>query len=367
MIRLASPTFGPTLSEEIRQVLNSGQLVQGRQVKEFEDCCANHLGVQHAVAVMNGTTALELGLVALGVGPGVRVGVPAYSFVASASAILRVGATPVFLDVRSSDLTVDPDGVLGAWQRQEIDLFVPVDEFGFPADVEFVRDRAPDLKCLEDAACAFGTTATPPIGSRAEAWCYSLHPRKLVTAGEGGLICTDDEELAAKVRLYRDHGLVRSGEKIDCAVAGTNARMTEIQAVIALDQLRSLNERLSRRRGIADIYLDSLKGGIFELPIVPSQVSPNWQTFLLRFPSGEVRDAVANKLTAGEVGSSVAAQCIPAMSWYRDERPDVEPEVAFPEAWRAWQTGLAIPLHEQMTEEDVETVVDSLVEIREIW
>lgn len=366
MIQLAGPTFSPGVVNEISQVLADGQLVQGSRVEEFERESANFLGAKYSVAVMNGTSALELALIALGIGPGNQVAVPAYSFVASASAVVRVGATPVFVDVRSADLTMDPDLASDLIEGGHLDAILPVDEFGFPSDVSHLKHFDGRVVIVEDAACAFGTESNPRIGAYADAWCYSLHPRKVLTSGEGGLICTNNDDLAASLRLYRNHGMVKSEGGIDCVTAATNARMTEIQAILAWDQLQTLGLRLDRRRQIASYYNEELSGSSMVLPEVPAGCLPNWQTFLVRFPSSETRDSAARSLARAQIGSSVGAQCIPAMSWYGKSDPTLNVAAAFPNAWNAWKTGLAIPLHESMSDHEVERVVEALQAVKEI-
>lgn len=366
MIQLAGPTFSPGVIDEISQVLADGQLVHGSRVEEFERESASFLGAEHSVAVMNGTSALELALIALGIGPGNRVAVPAYSFVASASAVIRVGATPVFVDVRSEDLTMDPDLASDLIQRGHLDAILPVDEFGFPSNVSSLKHVDDRVVIVEDAACAFGTESNPKIGAHADVWCYSLHPRKVLTSGEGGLICTNSDDLAARLRLYRNHGMVKSEGGIDCVEAATNARMTEIQAILARDQLQTLGLRLDRRRQIANYYNEELSGSSMVLPEVPEGCLANWQTFLVRFPSSETRDSAANSLAHARIGSSVGAQCIPAMSWYKEKDPATNVATAFPNAWNGWTTGLAIPLHESMSDHEVERVVEALQAVREI-
>lgn len=361
MIRLAQPLFGTDLLKDIDQIISSGQLIQGSRVEEFENKAAEVVGAEYAVAVTNGTLALELALQALGIGLGSRVGVPAYSFVASASAVHRVGATPVFVDVRATDLTMDVDQILPLLDRNELDGVLPVDEFGFPSDVAALRISGNTTLVVEDAACAFGTESSPRIGDLADAWCYSFHPRKVLTAGEGGLICTNNEGVAETLRLYRSHGIRKLHGELDCGLAGTNARMTEIQAVLALDQLRSLGERLTRRRAIAEIYLDQLRSSALRLPSDSPHVNPNWQTFLVRFPSAAARGAAMRRFADAGIEVSVGAQCIPAMTWYRSQEGASNPAESFPNAWDAWMTGLAIPLHEGMSDGNVEHVLSVLL------
>ena len=216
MIRLTKPSFSPDVGERIAEILHSGHLVQGEMVAQLENRISSEIGLRHTVAVANGTTALEISLKAAGLGHGGRVGVPAYSFVASANAVLQIGAEPVFFDVLEHDLTLDCDQVAEALGEGVLEAVLPVDEFGFPSDIEKLRRASPQTIIVEDAACAFGTSATPRIGSLSSSTCFSLHPRKVLTSGEGGLICTDNYELDRTSRLLRNHGVVRTDGETDC-------------------------------------------------------------------------------------------------------------------------------------------------------
>jgi len=360
MIRLAQPSFPPAAAKRIAEILQSGQLVQGEMVLELEKRICSALEMRHTVAVANGTTALEIALRAAGLGRGDRVGVPAYSFVASANAVLQIGAEPVFFDVLANDLTLDCNRVSEALEQGTLDAVLPVDEFGFPSNIDSLRKSWPQTIIVEDAACAFGTRATPRIGSQSSLTCFSLHPRKVLTSGEGGLICTDSDDLAQISRLLRNHGVVRTRGEIDCVLPGTNSRMTEIQAVLALSQLDALPTGLARRRRIASYYSENLNFEGLRLQSPTSDTLPNWQTFLIRFRGSEERNLAAETLMGAGIESSVGAQCIPALTWYRNRSNAPDPAINFPNAFDAWSTGLAIPLHENMTDLDVECVVETL-------
>jgi dTDP-4-amino-4,6-dideoxygalactose transaminase len=273
-----------------------------------------------------------------------------------------VGAEPVFVDVREGDLTIDASRVAEAVDRQGVDVIMPVHEFGFPAQIDQIamHSSLAGIPILEDAACALGTDSVPIIGTFGTLWCYSLHPRKVLTSGEGGLICTNDDSLAARLRLLRNHGLSWSDRGLDCVLPGTNARMTELQAVLALAQTQRLAAVVQRRREIAHRYSERLSVLSITLPPVDMIDSLNWQTYLVRFSSNEAREFAAERLRMAGIESSVGAQCIPAMSWYRARIGASEPSEAFPVSWNAWSRGLALPLHEGMSDDDVDRVIGVL-------
>jgi perosamine synthetase len=365
VIRLVEPRFPESVVDGIRMVLASGQLVQGTNVAELERQIALRLDIDHVVAVSSGTVALELALREHEIGPGARVLVPAYSFVATANAVVSIGATPVFADVNEETLTLDPRAASCVIRDAAVDALLPVHEFGHPADIASLRSipEFADLPIIEDAACALGTD-DGEIGRQGNVSCFSLHPRKVLTAGEGGLVASSNRDIADRIRLVRNHGLVVSDGQLDCVYPGTNARMTEMQAVLALGHLEGLDKSIARRREIASVYLTALADLDSIQPPSASSGNLNWQTFIIRFRSTTARDRAAHQLRRAEIESSVGAQCIPAMAWYRENRISLESVAEeFPNAWRAWTTGLAIPLHEHMSDFDVNHVLETLTRI----
>lgn len=361
---LAVPDIEESDIDAVAAVLRSGMLVQGEQVAALEAEIADYLGVRHAVAVSNGTASLHLALVALGVGPGDEVIVPAFSFVATANVVELVGARCVFVDVQADTFNIDPD-LFEAAITPRTKAVIPVHEFGLCCDIGRVVEiaSARNIAVVEDAACALGATEHGRhAGSFGEIGSFSLHPRKAVTAGEGGIVTTSDDALAERFRVLRNHGISSAGGDMQFVAAGFNYRLTDFQAALVRGQFARFDATLARRRALADGYFAALRGvdGI-TLPAVPDGKAHSWQTFHPVVSDGVDRDALIAALRARGIGSNYGAQCIPAQVHYRaayghDSARD------FPNAWRAYRQGIALPLFGRMTDDDVARAATALRE-----
>lgn len=261
-IKLAHPVFSENIGEEIRKVIQSGNLVQGEKVKEFEDYIAQYLCVNDALAVSSGTAALHLSLIALEIGNGDEVILPAYTFLATANVIKMVGAIPVFVDI-GSDFCIDASLIEEKITNRTKAIMV-VHEFGLCADMEEIIEIAIRyrLKVIEDAACALGSEYKGmKAGTMGHVGCYSFHPRKLITTGEGGMIVSGDRNLMEKIKTLRNHGINNGFQ-----YPGLNYRMTEIGAVLGLDQITAIDKMIKTRTeqarhydkalGLSSVYLD---------------------------------------------------------------------------------------------------------------
>jgi dTDP-4-amino-4,6-dideoxygalactose transaminase len=243
VIRLSTPVVEDDDLDAVRQVLETGYLVQGRNVEEFEAAVASVVGTQHAVAVSSGTAALHVALLALGVGPGDRVATTAYSWIATANVIELCGAEPVFVDIDKATFNMDPAELA---RVGDVKAVLPVHAFGLMADMEAIGSYG--LPVVEDAACALGATwAGRPAGSWGRAGCFSFHPRKAVTTGEGGMVVTDDGSVAAVARELRNHGQA-DGQFVR---PGFNYRMTDFQGALGVTQMAKLERVVTARRAAA--------------------------------------------------------------------------------------------------------------------
>lgn len=246
---------------DIESILMSGVLTSGPYVCDFERAVAERVGVDHAVATTSATTALHLALIVCGVGPGDEVLIPDFTFPATANAVIQTGATPVFVDSGHADFAMDPESAR-ALISPRTRVILPVDPFGQPADHLTLERIATDagLHLVVDAACSLGASrAGRECGAHGEMGCFSFHPRKVVTCGEGGMVTTNDANLADQLRLRRNHGFVRSEGKVaEFVEPAFNYRMTEIQAALGLSQMRRIEQILSDRRSIANRYDDAL-------------------------------------------------------------------------------------------------------------
>ena len=262
LIPITKPYFGPEEARPRRKAVESGWVSQGPKVAEFERAVADYCGAAHAVAVSNCTTALHLALLVLGVGPGDEVICPSMSFIATANSIRHAGATPVFADVDPQTYNLDPDAAEAAITPRTKAILV-VHQIGLPVDLDqFLAIGAGTAsEILEDAAFAIGSRYQGrPIGGHSEMACFSFHPRKVITTGEGGMIATNNAQYAQRLRLLRQHGMsvpdtVRHAARQviteEYVCLGYNYRMTDIQAAVGIEQMKRLDWIVERRRELA--------------------------------------------------------------------------------------------------------------------
>ncbi len=276
MIPIAKPVIGEEELEAVREVLESGIVVQGPKVAMFETAFAEYIGVRHAVAVNSGTAALHVAMLALGIKKGDEVIIPPMTFFATASTVLMCNARPTFADVDKETYTIDAKGAAKA-ASQKTKAIIPVHLYGQTADMaevnEFAKER--NLLVLEDAAQAHGAEFRgKKAGSLGDAACFSFYATKTMTTGEGGMVVTNNEEIAQKCRLLRDHG---QSSKYHHVLLGYNYRMTEMAAAIGLVQLKKIGIFITQRRRNADVMTKGL--GDIETVIPPREASGRFHTY----------------------------------------------------------------------------------------
>lgn len=361
MIPLASPDIREEDINKVVEVLRSGMLVQGAQVAAFEQSIASYLEVSHVLAASNGTATLHLALLASGIGPGDEVIVPSLSYIATANVVELVGAHPVFVDVDIETFCIDTAQIEAAI-TPATKAIIPVHEFGLMADMAPIMELAEKhgLIVVEDAACALGATDSgKKAGSLGDFGSFSLHPRKNITSGEGGLLVCKDEAQAAKVSLLRNHGLsVEDGQMI-FPEAGFNYRLTDIQASLAHSQFGRFEEILSKKQKLAAVYLEELKHAAVTLPVCPDGKTHTWQSFHVLLDDSVNRDELIQKLRAAGVGTNLGAQCMPEQEFFARKYGLDVPQL-FPNGLRAYRQGLVLPLYEKLTEHDILKVVRTL-------
>ncbi|WP_308012091.1 DegT/DnrJ/EryC1/StrS family aminotransferase [Actinacidiphila acidipaludis] len=369
------PVMLPWLGEEearaAAEAVASGWVAQGPRVAAFEAAFAERVGAAHAVAVSSCTTALHLALVALDVGPGDEVVVPSLSFIATANAVRYVGARPVFADVEEATGNVTV-ATVDAVRTPATKAVVAVHQGGVPADVAALRDACATwgAALVEDAACAIGSTVRGrSVGAGALLAAWSFHPRKLVTTGEGGMVTTDDEQWARRLRRLREHGMNASAAERHASSTpvlesylevGFNYRMTDIQAAVGLVQLGKLDAMVARRRELAARYDDLLQDVPGLRPVRdPAYGQGNFQSYWVLPEHGFPVDRDGLLAALADAGISarrgiMAAHLEPA---YRDH-----PHAPLPVTERISRDSLILPLFHTMTAEQQDRVVAVLRE-----
>jgi perosamine synthetase len=346
VIRLAWPDLGEQELAAVAEVLESGQLTMGPKVAEFEEELARACEVEHAVTVSSGTAALHLAVLALEIGPGDEVIVPAYTFPATANVVALAGAKPVLVDVDPETMNMRPEAVAEAVTEHTRAVLV-VHLFGRPAPWEEIAAAVPDrVVLIEDAAGALGARrAGRACGGLGRLGCLSFHPRKIVTTGEGGAVTTNDRGLAETIRTMRHHGW----RDADMPAPGLNYRLPDILCALGVTQLRRLETLLQERERLAAAYRGRLEGRV-QLPSADEGDRHGWQAYVVRI---DRRDQALAALRDAGIEAQIGTYALHRLSAYRDQGP-------FPGADDAYERALALPFHSRLTDEDVERVCSVL-------
>jgi perosamine synthetase len=372
-IPIAAPVLGEDEWHALREPLESGWLTQGPKVAAFEAAFAERHGVPHALATTSCTTALHLCLVALGIGPGDEVIVPAFTWVATANVVVYCGATPVFADVDRCTYNLDAEDV-----RRKVNertrAVIAVHLFGLCADVDALRAALPEnVAVVEDAACASGAAYRGrPAGGLGDIAAFSFHPRKSITTGEGGMVTTGDATLAEAVGRLRSHGGSISEEQRHAGNApyllpafddiGFNYRMSDLQAAIGIVQLSKLDAFIAERDALADRYAKEL-GDVpwLSLPVPPVDGRHGWQSYVTVLQAAGApasRNGVLAALHELGIGARPGTHAVTELGAYtRRGDPGID---SCPVSSELAARTLALPLHNRMTEDDVAHVAGAL-------
>jgi perosamine synthetase len=378
-IPLARPTFGRAEQDAVAAVLESGWVVQGPRVAEFERSFQAFTGADHAVAMSSCTTALHAAVVAMGLQPGDEVIVPALTWVATANVVELTGARPVFCDVRLDTFNLDERLVPGLVTERTVGL-IPVHLFGLAAEmdplVEVARQRG--LWLVEDAACGLGTRIHGRhVGLDGDVGCFSFHPRKSITTGEGGMAISRNGDRASLLRSLRDHGSeAPSGEDPppmggmpSFPRPGFNYRMTDIQGAIGVAQMDRAGAFIAERQRIARRYDEGLRGlDWLRTPTVPTGFEHGYQSYVVMIDEDRaraydaetyrLRDRLMAMLDQAGIGSRPGTHAPPLSVFYR-ERYGYRTE-DFPRAAAAESLSVALPLFPGLADEDVDYVIETI-------
>ncbi len=375
-IQISLPSTGEEEWQAAREPLMSGWLTQGPKVAAFEKAFGERHQVPHALAVTSCTTGLHLALVGLGIGPGDEVIVPAFTWVATANVVLYCGATPVFADVDPVTCNIDVADVRRRLTQCTRAVIV-VHLFGLCADMYALRAALPaGVKIIEDAACAAGASFKgTPAGGLGDVAAFSFHPRKSITTGEGGMVTTRDPDLAGLMEKLRNHGAEISEEQRhkgprpyllpDFNLLGFNYRMTDLQGAVGLVQLGKLDRFIAERQQWAEFYRERLSAlGWLRMPVFPETGNHAWQAFVTRVDPATApmpRNELMERLQQRGIATRPGTHAVHILNYYRD-RFGLAPD-DYPGARDCDANTMAIPLHNRMSDEDYDYVVQSLNEI----
>lgn len=362
MIRLAKPEIKGAL-ESIKEVLKDGYLVQGRRVSEFENMVAEYVGRTHAVAVSSGTSAIHCALESMGIGVGDEVIVPDFTFPACANAVVACGARPVFADIELETFNISTDSILEK-MGPDTKAIMPVDLFGLPADLETIAGICEErgIALAEDSACALGAEiGGRKCGSFGAVSMLSFHPRKVITTGEGGMVLTDDDDLADSMRMLRNHGMSVAQGRPQFSRPGYNMRMNELEASIGIPQLGALDVLVEKRRRIAGLYA----GLLSELPGVKPPAEPEgrrhtYQSYVVLLDDNADRDGIIGAMRELGVETTIGTYSVHSQPFYMNaygyEAGDI------PNSYRAFRQSLCLPIYPSLKEGEVSEVVRCLGE-----
>jgi len=385
-IPVARPHLGQEEVSAAGRAILSGWVTQGPEVAAFEGEFAAYVDAPHACAVSSGTTALHLALLAVGVRPGDEVITVSHSYIATANSIRYCGAKPIFVDIDPATFNIDPRQIERAVSARTRAILC-VHQMGMPCDLNAILAIARNLKLpvVEDAACAIGSEIQSQnqwekIGKpHGDVACFSFHPRKLLTTGDGGMLTTADAEIDRKFRLWRQHGMsvpdtVRhSSPKVvfeSYPELGYNYRLTDIQAAIGREQLKRLPEAIAQRQAMAKRYhalLADIPGLV--LPVEPHWARANWQSYCVRLAEHSDQRRVMQKMLDESIATRRGIMCAHLEPAYRDPdtwrcaQVECKPGGSCPnlaESERAQNRGVILPLFSEMTTDQQDRIAAAL-------
>jgi perosamine synthetase len=369
-IPITKPLFSEDEERAVVEVLRSGWVVQGPKVAAFERVVANYVGVPHAIATSSCTTALHLALVLLGIGPGDEVIVPSFTFIATANVVCYTGATPVFVDIDPQTYNLDPNRLETA-VTPRTKAIMPVHQIGLAADMDRLNAIANryGLAVIEDAAPALGATYKGKrVGGLGNVTCLSFHPRKVITAGEGGMILTSDQTLANHARTLRTHGMSLSDLQRHQATSvaieeyhdlGYNYRLSDLHAAVGLEQMKKLDLMLMRREQLAVRYHEALADlECLQLPFSSTDQPHSYQSYIIQLgpQAPKSREQVMQEMLEAGIATRRGVMAIHLEPYYRQRFPGVRLSVTETAA----QSTLLLPIYATMTELEQEYVIDHL-------
>jgi perosamine synthetase len=364
MMRLNIPYTDHRELEEIAKVLATGYFTQGPKVAEFEKLVKDLVGVRYAFATSSCTTALHLALAALGIAPGDEVIVADFTFPATGNVVVQLGAKPVLVDIDLDTFTINIDDL-----RKKITsrtkAIIPVHAFGCSANMEPIMQlsRERNIPVIEDAACAIGTTFNSRYcGALGAMGCFSFHPRKVITTGEGGMITTDDDHLAERISLLRSHGGKRTGHWYEYEAAGYNYRLSDIQGAMGVAQMEKLADLIEKKRILAEQLkerLANIKG--IRLPVEPKWGGHIYQSFVILVDEKFDRDRMIEDMYAHDIEVTLGTYALHDQPFFQQTYGYSSGQL--PNSHIAFTKSITLPLYPQMSAADLDTIASALKEV----
>jgi len=362
MIPINKPWIGEEEKREVANVLEENALTTaardgGKRVQDFESQMRKYLGIKHVLAVNSGTAALHAALLALDIKQGDEVLLPSFTFVATANAVVAAGAKPVFVDVKKEDYTMDVSDLKKKISKKS-KVIMPVHLYGHPADVDEINEIADkhSLEVVEDACQSLGSTyKRKQTGTFGIMGCFSMYASKVITAGEGGAIATNDDKIADKIKMIRNHGMV---EGYDTRVLGLNMRLPELSAAVAKMQMQKLDKMLQLRRRNAELLgkllFPSAKNGV-KIPEETADKKFNWYLYTVTFQKD--RDKIKDRLVKSNVGATVYYSPPAHKTPYYMK---VAPRTSLPATDWCADHVLSLPVHPNVSEADIDHIASSV-------
>ena len=344
----------------VNHVLRSGMLVQGKEVEELEKRVGNLIGSDKVLAVTSGTATMHLALIASGIGPGDEVIVPAFSYIATANVVELVGAKPIFVDININSFNIDVDQIEQAINKKTRAI-IPVHEFGMPAEMDKILLLAKKygLVVIEDGACALGAKfKNKSVGTFGDFGSFSLHPRKSITSGEGGLLVVKNKAKYNLIKSLRNHGITSTKKGPEFSHAGLNYRMTDIQASLVKGQVKRLSSITKKREKVCRTYNQILDLSWITKPPLIANTEPSFQSYHLIIAHDVKRDALIKHLLSKGIQSTYGAQCIPFTKFYATKYNLDKKN--YSNAQLAYNKGLVLPLFGSMSTKECKAVFEAL-------
>jgi perosamine synthetase len=353
MIPVSKPYIGEAEKQAVMDVLDSGMLAQGPRTAKFEERFAQVCGVKHAIATTSGTTALHIALLANEIGEGDEVITTPFTFIASANSILFTGAKPVFVDIDEDTFNINP-ALIEQAITPRTKAIMPVHLYGYVCDMDALQAIAEKhhLAIIEDACQAVGATYQGKAAGSFGTGCFSLYATKNIMSGEGGMITTNDDALADKCRMLRNHGMKR---RYYHEMLGFNFRMTDLCAAIGLTQLDRLEDFTAKRRANAH-YLNSMIESVIT-PKVKDGYGHVWHQYTIRVDAGRDRDAAAKQLNDAGIGTGIF---YPVPAHRQEYMREIVGGVSLPVAEQLAKEVISLPVHPQLSQNDLEVIATAV-------